>query len=120
MLDKLTESEFKKFGVDPEVIKDKKKSIPPAKKWETLNNFFKSKNFNYLCNANERVLIFDFKTLKEAKEFAENPTLGLPAFSRQALLQEGEDPKDFDMYFNLAIVHDTDGKKPNQVIIRVL
>ena len=119
-LDKLTESEFKKFGVDPEILKEKKKSIPPAERWKIVNDFFNSKNYKFLCNAREKTFIFDFKNIKDARDFSDSPTLGLPAFTRQVLLQNGDDPKDYDVYFNLAVMHDPSGKKPNQVIVRVL
>ncbi len=123
VFDKVLEREIKKFDIDPEVKTNVKKYLSPDDKWDIAVKFFQSKAIDAKIgfDKNGKMIVFDFPTVRKAKEFADMPSEGLAAFARQWIRDKGEDFKIYDVYFNLGVVYDDkDEKKSKKVMIRVM
>lgn len=126
MFDKLLENEFKKFGIDSDLIENdrKLKYLNNDEKWEILEKFFRenSKKTNIVVNQKERSFTMVFPTSKDAFEFARSPSIGLASNARKYVSDRGENPTDYDIFFNISIVYDesSKNKKPNVVIVRLV
>lgn len=121
--DKVLEKEIKKFDVETEVKSNIAKYFTPDEKWEIVSSFFQEKGIDAKIAADKmnKMIVFNFSSARNAKNFADMPSEGLAAFARKWLRDKGEDFKVYDVYFNLGVTYDDSVEKNNKkVIIRVL
>lgn len=122
-LDPIMEKEFEKFKIDEEIKGKGCKYLTKDEKFQIVLNFFKEKNIKYknmISNSMEKIITYTFETKTEAEKFADSPSIGLLAFGRKYVAEKGKDPKDYDIAFNLSILHDKKGNTPNVVVIKLL
>ena len=125
-LDPILEQMYQKFDVNPEIKNDVEKYLSKEQRWDIVTHYYRSIEKDLDCaislNANTRMITFIFKDKEAAKKFAYNPSDELQKFSRNFLIQRGQDPKKYDLFFNLNIVYDEseNNKKPLVVNIRVI
>lgn len=120
--DPILEEQFKKFGItNPEDIKmNIEKYFSPDEKWEILRDFFQQKeikNGKVTVDGVNKVVVVNFTTVDDAKKFANIPSEGLSAFTRQRLREKGEDFKKYDIYFNLGVTYDEKDPKLNKRVM---
>jgi len=121
--DKVLEKEIKKFDIETEVKSNIAKYFTPDEKWEIVSSFFQEKGIDAKIAADKmnKMIVFNFSSARNAKNFADMPSEGLAAFARKWLRDKGEDFKVYDVYFNLGVTYDDSAEKNNKkVIIRVL
>ncbi len=116
------EEQFKKFGItNPEEIKmGIEKYLTPDEKWEIVSEFFKQKEIkdcNITVDKVNKVVIANFSSVADAKKFANIPSEGLPAFTRQWIKDKGEDFRKYDIYFNLGVKYDDADSKLNKRVM---
>ena len=120
--DAILEEQFKKFGItNPEDIKmDFEKYFTPDEKWEIICDFFRQKDIKdgkVTIDGANKIVIINFPSEAAAKNFANIPSEGLPAFARQWVKNKGEDFKKYDIYFNLGINYDEKNSKLNKRVM---
>ena len=121
--DRVLEKEIKKFGIDPEIKTNVAKYFTPEEKWEIVKSFFQSKEIGAKVGIENksRMIVFNFSSAKNAKDFADMPSEGLAAFARQWLRDKGEDFKIYDIHFNLGVTYEEkDEKTSKKVVVRMM